>query len=97
MDPIDLEPRYSSHDHTGRCLRCLAQEELNNCIVAMLGNADEDSSKLQAKYIALVAFLESPEAQELIDETERYLSEGKKVSVKLNFENDKLDYEVIAD
>jgi cobyrinic acid a,c-diamide synthase len=98
MDPIDLEPRYSTHYHTGRCLRCLAQEELNNCIVAMLGSVeDEDSNKLQAKYSALVAFLESPEAQALIDETEEYLSEGRKVSVKLNFENDKLEYKVIAE
>jgi hypothetical protein len=97
MEPIDLEPRYSSHEISGRCLRCLAQEELNNCIVKMLGSDDEDSSQLQFKYNALVAFLESPEAQDLIDETEKYLSEGKKVSVKLNFENDKLDYKVISE
>jgi hypothetical protein len=94
MEHIDLEPRYSSNDMTGRCLRCLAQEQLNRCIVEMLGSSDEDSSRLQLKYNALVAFLESPEAQELIDRTETYLSEGKKVNVKLNFENDILGYEI---
>jgi hypothetical protein len=96
MEPINLEPRYSSHEIAGKCLRCLAQEELSNCIVEMLGSGEEDG-QLQVKYNALVAFLQSPEAQDLIDETEGYLSEGKKVRVKLNFENDKLSYEVKTD
>jgi hypothetical protein len=96
MEPINLEPRYSSHEIAGKCLRCLAQEELSNCIVEMLGSGEEDG-QLQVKYNALVAFLQSPEAQDLIDETESYLSEGKKVKVKLNFENDKLSYEVKTD
>lgn len=93
MEPVNLEPRYSSHETTGRCLRCLAQEYLNNCIVEMIGSG-EDNDLLQHKYNALVTFLQSPDIQNLIDETERCLSEGKKVNVKLNYADDKLSYDI---
>lgn len=93
MDPIELEPKYTSHDVAGKCLRCMAQEQLSNCIVEMLGTGEENSI-LQQKYNALVAFLQSPEAQDLINETERLLSDGKKVNVRLHFENDNLSYEL---
>ena len=47
-----------------------------------------------SKNTMLVAFLKSPQAQDLINESERYLSEGKKVKVKLHFEKDNLQYEI---
>jgi hypothetical protein len=91
METIDLEPRYSSCDMTGKCVRCLAQEELTKCIVEMLGDVEDDS--LQKRYNILVAFLESPETQKLINETEQLLSEGKKVKLKLLFEDNQLRFE----
>lgn len=93
METIDLEPQFSTSEIAGKCLRCIAQQQLNDCIMDMLGSDTEDD-KLQQKYHALVAFLQSPRAQGLIDETERLLSEGKKVKVKLNFEQNNLTYEL---
>jgi hypothetical protein len=76
---------------TGRCIKCLAEEELKQCIVEMLGDVQDDS--LQNRYNALVAFLESPETHDLINETEQLLSEGKKVKLKLIYEDNKLRLE----
>jgi len=93
METIDLEPRYSTCDMTGRCVKCLAEEELTKCIVELLGDVEDDS--LQNRYNTLVAFLESPETQRLINETEQMLSEGKKVKLKLIYEDNKLRFETI--
>jgi len=78
---------------TGRCVKCLAEEELTKCIVELLGDVEDDS--LQKRYNTLVAFLESPETQRLINETEQLLSEGKKVKLKLLYENNTLRFETI--
>jgi len=93
METIDLEPRYSTCDMTGRCVKCLAEEELTKCIVELLGDVEDDS--LQNRYNTLVAFLESSETQRLINETEQMLSEGKKVKLKLIYEDNKLRFETI--
>ena len=96
MEPIELEPKYSTNDITGRCLRCLAEQQLKDCILDML-SADKDIDTLQNKYQALVAFLQSPKAQSLIDKTERLLSEGVQVKVRLNWENGDLNYKIILE
>jgi hypothetical protein len=96
MDPIELEPKYSTNDITGRCLRCLAEQQLKDCILDML-STDKDIGALQNKYEALVAFLQSPKAQSLIDETERLLSEGAQVKVRLSWENGDLNYSIILE
>lgn len=93
MESIDLEPGYSTNDISGKCLRCMAQQQLSDCIVEMLGS-DEEDDKLQQKYHALVAFLESSQAQGLVNETERLLSLGKKVKLRLYFEENNLTYEL---
>ena len=95
METIDLEPRYSSCDMTGRCIKCLAEEQLKECIIDLLGDVEDGT--LQARYKALVAFLEAPETKQLIDETELMLSEGKKVRLKLTYENDRLNFETIVE
>jgi hypothetical protein len=41
-----------------------------------------------------MTFLRSPAARELIDESEKLLSEGKKVNVKLYITDDKPRYEL---
>ncbi len=93
MESIELEPGYTTSDIAGKCLRCMAQQKLNDCIMEML-DSDEEDDKLQQKYLALVAFLESPQAQGLVNETERLLSLGKKVKVKLYFEENNLTYQL---
>jgi hypothetical protein len=96
MDPIELEPQYSTNDITGRCLRCLAEQQLKDCILDML-STDKDLDTLHNKYEALVAFLQSPKAQGLIDETERLLSEGAQVKVRLYWENGNLNHSIILE
>ena len=41
----------------------------------------------------LLSFLRSPESRKLRDESEKYLAEGKKVTLKLSFANGKPEYE----
>jgi hypothetical protein len=52
--------------------------------MSLLRGDDEDSEEdTKKKYEALMAFLKSSAARELIDESEKLLSDGKKVNVKL--------------
>jgi hypothetical protein len=50
--------------------------------------------EVKNKYQALVDFLQSPESKKLRDQSERYLAEGKKVSVVINVENNQPKYEL---
>jgi len=95
MDSYNLEPKYSTNEMTGRCVKCLAEHEMNTCLMSLLRGDDKDSEEeTKKKYEALMTFLKSPAVRELIDESERYLSEGKKVNVKLYISGDKPKYEL---
>jgi len=96
MDSFDLEPRYSTKEIPGKCLKCLAEQELNNCLRVLLIGEGEDK-ELQQKYEMLVSFLKSPESRKLRDESEKYLAEGKKVTLRLSFANGKPKYELEID
>ena len=93
MEPINLDPRYSTRDIPGKCIKCLAEQELNNCLIELLRREGEDK-ELQRRFEMLVSFLKSPESQKLRDESERYLAEGKQVTVKICFEEGKPKYEL---
>ncbi|GAI57234.1 unnamed protein product, partial [marine sediment metagenome] len=54
-----------------------------------IGKIEGGDKELQQQYEMLLTFLKSPESQKLRDESEKYLAEGKKVRVKINFETDK--------
>ena len=95
MDSYKLEPKYSTNEITGRCVKCLAEHEMNTCLMSLLRGDDQDSEEeTKKKYEALMTFLRSPAARELIDESEKLLSEGKKVNVKLYVTDDKPRYEL---
>jgi hypothetical protein len=94
MEPIDLEPRYSSNEVPGKCIKCLAEEKLFSCMRELL-REEQDTTELQQKYKILYSFLQSPDLQKVCDETERYLAEGKEVSVKIHLEDGKPEYELI--
>ena len=95
MDSYKLEPKYSTNEITGRCVKCLAEHEMNTCLISLLRGDDQDSEEeTKKKYEALMTFLRSPAARELIDESEKLLSEGKKVNVKLYITDDKPRYEL---
>ena len=93
MEPINLDPRYSTKDIPGKCIKCLAEQQLNSCLMQLLREEGEDK-ELQQRFEALVSFLKSPESQKLRDESERYLAEGKEVMVKMHLETGRLKYEL---
>jgi len=97
MDSFDLEPKYSTSQIPGKCIKCLAEQKLNNCLLELLKGGGEEEEELQQRFEMLLAFLKSPESQKLRDESEKYLAEGKKVRVKINFKTDKPEYELKID
>ena len=96
MEPIDLNPRYSTKDIPGKCIKCLAEQELDGCLRELLRGEVEDM-ELQRKFKMLVSFLKSPESQKLRDESERYLAEGRQVTLRIHFEGGKPTYELKVD
>ena len=96
MDSFELEPGYSTREIPGKCLKCLAEHEMNNCLMLLLRDEKEDEDVIQ-KFEALISFLESPESRQLRDESERLLAEGKRVALKIDIINGKPEYELIID
>jgi hypothetical protein len=96
MDSFELGPGYSTGEIPGKCIKCLAEQELNNCLLELL-KGEEDDQKIQQRYEMLLAFLKSPESQKLRDESEKYLAEGRKVTLRLSFTDGKPKYELNID
>ncbi|GAI73569.1 unnamed protein product, partial [marine sediment metagenome] len=59
MEPIDLEPRHSTTEIPGKCVKCLAEQQLGGCLRQLLGEEGE-SAELKERYVALLSFLKSP-------------------------------------
>ena len=93
METIDLDSRYSTSDVPGRCVKCLAEQKLNNCLFELL-RGEGDEKELVQRFETLVSFLKSPESQKLRAESERYLSEGKEVTVSIHFVDGKPRYDL---
>jgi hypothetical protein len=96
MDSFNLEPRYSTKEIPGKCLKCLAEHELNSCLMLLLREEGEDE-EVQQRFEALLSFLKSPDSKRLRDESERYLAEGRQVSVIIDFKSGKPEYELKID
>jgi hypothetical protein len=92
MEPIELEPRYTSGEMPGKCIKCLAEQELDGCLRELLQG--EDSEEVKQRFEMLVTFLRSPESQTIRDEAEKYLAAGKKVKLRLSFTDGKPKYEL---
>ena len=95
MESFELEPISSKGEVPGKCIKCLGEQELNSCLMQMLREDVDDDVK--EKYEALVTFLQSPESKQLRIESERYLAEGKKVSIIIRSINGKPEYELKID
>lgn len=91
METYELEPKYSTNEIPGKCIKCLGEQELNGCLMLMLRDG-EIEKETQNKYEALVTFLRSPESKQLRIESEKYLAEGKKVTVTIGTKNGKPVY-----
>lgn len=96
MEPIDLNPRYSTKDIPGKCIKCLAEQKLNSCLRELL-REETENMELERRFQMLVSFLKSPESQKLRDESERFLAEGKQVTLRIHFEGGKPRYELKLD
>ena len=96
MESFELEPRYSTREIPGKCLKCLAEKELNNCLLLLLQGDGEDE-EIKRRFEALVSFLQSPESKRLRDESEKYLAEGKQVRLRIDFESGELQYKLKID
>jgi len=90
---IELTPGYSTREIPGKCLKCLADQEYTECLRSLLGG-ETDNQDMKRTYEALVGFLQSPDMKRLRDESERLLSDGKKVTVSISFEDGKPRYEL---
>ncbi len=93
MEPIELEPKYSGRDISGKCTKCLAEQKLNSCLRELLSDENDDPVS-QQQYEALVNFLRSPESESLRIESERFLAEGKQVVLRILYENGQPKYEL---
>jgi len=94
MEPIKLDPKYSTKEVPGKCIKCLAEQELNNCLLALLRQGEVGNQELEDRFEALVSFLKSSESKRLRDESEKYLAEGKQVTVDIRFDAGKPVYEL---
>ena len=93
MDTINLEPKYSTSNVPGKCIKCLAEQELNNCLLELL-RSEGDDRELAQRFEMLVSFLKSPESLKLRDEAETWLAEGKTVTVSISLEDGEPKYEL---
>lgn len=93
MQSFELEPTYSTDEFPGKCIKCLGEQELNSCLMQML-REESINEEVRQKYEALVDFLQSPESRQLRAKSEKYLAEGKKVSVIIITKNGKPDYKL---
>ena len=95
MGDIELDPRYSTKEIPGKCIKCLAESKYDNCLKLLLRG--EEGKEIEQTYEALVSFLQSPELQRLRDESERLLAEGKDVKVVLHLDEEIPRYEIRTD
>ena len=93
MEPINLEPMYSTKYVPGKCVHCLAEQKLDTCLRELL-RSEKENPEMYQKYESLLAFLQSPESERLRQESERYLAEGKQVTVMIRIVEGKLKYEL---
>ena len=93
--PINLEPRFSTAEVPGKCLKCFAEHELGSCLRLLLTEEAEDR-ELKKRYSTLLKFLRSEESKELRSKTERLLSEGKNVKVLVYSKAGKIQCELVV-
>jgi hypothetical protein len=93
MDTINLNPGYSTSSVPGKCIKCLAEQELNSCLLELL-RSEGDDKELAQRFEMLVSFLKSPESLKLRDEAERCLADGKQVTVSISLEDGEPKYEL---
>ncbi|MFA5317125.1 MAG: hypothetical protein WC369_06885 [Dehalococcoidales bacterium] len=93
MEPINLNPRHSTSEVPGKCIKCLAEQEIDKCLLELL-RVEGENKELEQRFETLISFLQSPESQRLRDKSEELLAEGKQVTLKISFEGGEPKYEL---
>ena len=96
MSDIELEPKYSTKEIPGKCIKCLAEQESRNCLWELL-KGEGQNKVLEKTYEAMLTLLTSSELENLRDESEKYLAEGKNVKILIHLGEDKPRYEIKID
>jgi len=98
LDRIELVPRHSTKEIPGRCLGCAAKHELNIYLGELLSRYErgDRSEEVEKKFEALVSFLESPGLGRLVNESERYLAQGREVKLIIYPDENQPKYELIV-
>ena len=96
MDDLELEPKYSTKEIPGKCIKCLAEQESRNCLWELL-KGEGQNKELEKTYEAMLTLLTSSELENLRDESEKYLAEGKNVKIVIHLGEDKPRYEIKID
>jgi hypothetical protein len=93
MKDIELKPSYTTVNIPGKCLKCLAEQEYGDCLRELL-KGEEGKNELKKRFEAMTSLLKSPELTRLRDQCEKYLADGKEVSLAIHAEDDKPRYEI---
>jgi hypothetical protein len=96
VKPIELEPRHSTAEIPGKCIKCLAEKELDSCLEQLLSEEGENR-ELTDRFQALASFLRSPESEKLRQESERHLAEGRRVRLVVRGERGEPRYKIEVD
>ena len=54
METFELEPMYSNNAIPGKCIKCLGEQELNNCIMQLIreeGACEEVQRKYRERHV----------------------------------------------
>jgi len=95
MEPVELTPEYSSLNVSGKCLRCLTAKEIDRCLYRLLDTEPIDETILE-KFKLLIEFFDAPDLQQWINTSESYISDGKKVTIKVSKENGQVQCEIVT-
>ena len=93
MKEIELEPKYSTFEIPGHCLKCLAEHEYSTCLRALLRDEPDNEETIE-KFEAMLSLLKSAELKELRDKTESFLADGKQVKLILRIDKDATTYKI---
>lgn len=91
MNSFEIEPKCSTGDISDKCINCLVEPELYNCLIELLRKENEDK-ELRHKVVMLVNFLRSSKPHGLPDESGEHPVDGKKVILKLHFNDGKPEF-----
>jgi len=90
MRPLELIPDISC------CIETTAKREYEEVVTEYLGKKDVDAA-LEEKIELLCTFLQSADFRELRSESERHLTQGRKVKFLLYPEGEQLHYEMLVE